>query len=108
MHIDYTSEFKRHLRGLKRRYRSIQQDLQTLIEDLQSGQVPGDLLSGIDGYTVYKVRIQNSDAKRGKSGGYRVIYYVKSASHITLLAVYSKSDQADIHASTLRRILEDL
>ena len=104
MNIDYTDEFKQHIRRLGRRYRSIREDLQGLLDQLERGEMPGDRLQGV-GYTVYKVRIKNSDAQRGKSGGYRVIYYVRTEEHITLLAMYSKSDQADISAQTLRRIL---
>ncbi len=104
MNIDYTDEFKQHIRRLGRRYRSMRQDLQELLDRLEQGETPGDQLQGI-GYTVYKVRVKNSDALRGKSGGYRVIYYVQTEEHITMLAMYSKSDQADIGAETLRRIL---
>ncbi len=73
-----------------------------MLDRLEQGETPGDQLQGI-GYTVYKVRVKNSDAQRGKSGGYRVIYYVQTEEHITMLAMYSKSDQADIGAETLRR-----
>jgi len=104
MPIHYTPEFKQQIRRLGRRYRSIRQDLQGLIEQLQAGEVPGDQISGV-GFTVYKARIKNRDARKGKSGGYRVIYYVKTHADIILLSIYSKSDQADITADTVRRIL---
>jgi mRNA-degrading endonuclease RelE of RelBE toxin-antitoxin system len=105
MIIDYTEEFKQHVRRLGRRYRSIRQDLQSLLDRFYDGDLPGDQMTGV-GHPVYKVRVKNRDAKKGKSGGYRVIYYVQTEDHITLLAMYSKSDQADIGAETLRRILE--
>ncbi len=104
MEIDYTTEFKHHVRRLGRRYRSIQQDLQSVLDELEQGKTPGDQIQGT-GYTVYKVRVKNSDALRGKSGGYRVIYYLKSQENAILLAMYSKSDQADIGVETLNRIL---
>jgi mRNA-degrading endonuclease RelE of RelBE toxin-antitoxin system len=44
-----------------------------LIEKLQSGEVLGDRLSGLD-IVVFKVRFKNSDIQKGKSGGYRLIY----------------------------------
>ena len=104
MEITYTPEFKDQIRRLRRRYRSIQQDLQGLLDQFAQGDVPGDQLTGV-GYPVYKVRVKNSDARKGKSGGYRVIYYLKSEEAVTLLSMYSKSDQADIGAETLHRIL---
>lgn len=105
MIIDYTEEFKQHVRRLGRRYRSIRQDLQELLDQIYGGELPGDQMTGV-GYPVYKVRVKNRDAKKGKRGGYRVVYCVQTEDHVTLLAMYSKSDQVDISSATLRRILE--
>ena len=108
--IDYTSEFKRNLRQLSRRYRAIRQDIEPVIEQLKSGETPGNQVGGV-GYTVYKVRVKNTDSAKGKSGGYRVIYYlrteIRTESQITLVTVYSKSDQSDIEHCRLQRILRD-
>ncbi len=67
-------EFKRVAQNLRKRYRNIESDLQTLIERLQNGDLPGDRISGFADYVVYKVRVKNSDIRKGKSGGYRIIY----------------------------------
>lgn len=56
---------------------------------------------------VYKVRLANRDASRGKSGGYRVIYYLPTDDLTLLLTIYSKTDQSDIVADEIRRILDD-
>jgi mRNA-degrading endonuclease RelE of RelBE toxin-antitoxin system len=102
--IDYTREFKRNLRQLSRRYRHIRSDIEPIVDALKAGETPGDLISGV-GYTLYKVRVKNSDNNKGKSGGYRVVYYVKIETHITLVTLYSKSDQGDVEDDVLRRIL---
>lgn len=52
-------------------------------------------------YTVFKVRLKNSNIQKGKSGGYRVIYYVKTADRIILATIYSKSDVADVDAEVI-------
>ncbi|PIE41303.1 MAG: addiction module antitoxin [Gammaproteobacteria bacterium] len=104
MNINFTDEFRQHVRRLGRRYRSIRGDLTSLLEQLEAGETPGDQIQGT-GYTVYKARVKNSDARRGKTGGYRVIYYIQTESSVTLLAMYSKSDQADIGVEAVRRIL---
>lgn len=106
MNVSYTDVFKRHTRKLSRRYRSLQQDLRPTIEGLEAGELLGDRIAGLDD-VVYKVRVKNSDNKKGKSGGYRVIYYLKTAEEIRLMAMYSKSDQANISDSSLRRILSE-
>jgi mRNA-degrading endonuclease RelE of RelBE toxin-antitoxin system len=104
--IDYTREFKRNLRQLSRRYRHIRSDIEPVLDDLKIGKTPGDQISGV-GYTLYKVRIKNSDNNKGKRGGYRVVYYVKTATHITMVTLYSKSDQGDVEDDVLQRILQD-
>lgn len=106
MEIDYTREFKRNLRQLSRRYRRIRSDIEPVIDDLKAGNTPGDQISGI-GYTVFKIRVKNSDNNKGKSAGYRVVYYVKTMTHITLVTVYSKTDQGDVEEDVLRQILQD-
>ena len=50
----FADQFKRQLRTLAKRYRQIQTDLQPLLQQLQTGECPGDRISGT-GYTVFKV-----------------------------------------------------
>jgi len=74
--VEASSTFNRNLRTLAKKYRSIQDDIQPVIEQLEQGELPGDQIPGV-GHTVFKLRVQNSDTQKGKSGGYRLIYYVK-------------------------------
>jgi mRNA-degrading endonuclease RelE of RelBE toxin-antitoxin system len=73
-----SARFQRDLRLLAKRYRSIRLDVQPVFEQLQSGKLPGVQVPG-SGYTIFKVRIKNRNVQKGKSGGYRLIYYVKMA-----------------------------
>jgi mRNA-degrading endonuclease RelE of RelBE toxin-antitoxin system len=100
-----TDEFKRFARTLEKRYRNLRADLQPLIEQLQNGEFPGDQISGTS-YTVYKVRVKNSTIRKGKSGGYRVIYQSLSVEAVVLLYLYSKSDQDNVAATDLLSIIE--
>ena len=59
-------------------------------------------------YTLYKVRAKNSDSKRGKSGGYRIIYCLKTDTKYILITLCSKSDQGDLTARELNRLLTDI
>jgi mRNA-degrading endonuclease RelE of RelBE toxin-antitoxin system len=92
------------LRTLGKRYRNIRNDIQPVIEQLQAGELPGDRIPGIE-YEIFKVRIKNSDIQKGKSAGYRAIYYLKTSDSIVLVTIYSKSDISDIAAETVREIL---
>lgn len=100
--IALTPRFKRDLRSLAKRYRSIRSDLQVLLEQLQAGETPGDRIVGVR-YQVFKVRLKNRDIQKGKSGGYRVIYYVKTVENIILATIYSKSDLSDVD----NQVIED-
>jgi len=93
--IALTPRFKKDLRELAKRYRSIRSDLQPLIEQLQAGEIPGDRIAGVK-YQVFKLRLKNSNLQKVKSGGYRVIYYLKTDQGIILTTIYSKSDISDV------------
>jgi mRNA-degrading endonuclease RelE of RelBE toxin-antitoxin system len=96
--------FNRNLRKLAKKYRSIRNDLQPIIEQLAQGELLGDQIPGV-GYAVFKLRVRNSDTQKGKSGGYRLIYYLGTATGIILLTVYAKSEQVDIAAEDIQNII---
>ena len=102
--IQFTPEFKRNLRTLAKKYRHIRDDIDPVITALQAGEVLGDQMPGV-GYTLFKVRVPNQDRAKGKSGGYRIIYYLKTPTNIILVTIYSKTEQADISAAQIRRIV---
>jgi mRNA-degrading endonuclease RelE of RelBE toxin-antitoxin system len=104
--VEVTATFNRNLRALAKKHRSIRKDIQPVIEQLQQGELPGDRISGV-GYSVFKLRVRNSDTQKGKSGGYRLIYYVQTATGIILLTVYTKSEQVDIAAEDIRNIITE-
>ncbi len=104
--VDTTPTFRRNLRTLAKKYRHVRSDVRPLIEQLQAGETPGDQVPGIT-LTVYKVRVRNSDLQRGKSGGYRVIYYLKTDAQITLVTIYSKTEQSDVTVKDVRDFLDE-
>jgi mRNA-degrading endonuclease RelE of RelBE toxin-antitoxin system len=102
--VEATLTFKRNLKNLGKKYRSIRNDIEPVIQQLQNGELPGNQISGI-GYKVFKLKVKNSDIAKGKSGGYRLIYYCHTATGIILLTIYTKSEQADIAAEDIKRII---
>ncbi|MGG6264574.1 hypothetical protein ACQ4M3_26995 [Leptolyngbya sp. AN03gr2] len=50
-----TSEFQRELKDLAKKYRQVRWDLQPVLDQLQSGEILGDQISGI-GFPVWKRR----------------------------------------------------
>jgi len=67
-HVEYTPEFKRSLRKLARKYRSIRTDLEPVIKGLQAGELVGDQITGT-GYTLFKSRVRNSDIQKRQEFG---------------------------------------
>ena len=106
IYVEASPIFLKNIRTLRKKYPCIQNDMQSVIQQLEQGELLGDQISGI-GYPVFKLRVKNSDIQKGKSGGYRLIYYVKTATGIVLLTVYPKSEQADIDATEIRNIIDE-
>jgi mRNA-degrading endonuclease RelE of RelBE toxin-antitoxin system len=104
--ILFTSEFKRNIRQLAKKYRRIKSDIQPVIDSLSQGQTPGDQIPNVN-YEAYKVRAKNSDSAKGKSGGYRIIYERTLDGKIVLVTIYSKTEQSDIAPHEIRQIIEE-
>ncbi len=79
MAVEY---FRRRLKKLSKKYRRIGEDYKSLIETLEDNPMKGDAIPGF-GNKIYKIRMRSSNMKRGKRGGFRVIYYLSN--HIVYL-----------------------
>jgi mRNA-degrading endonuclease RelE of RelBE toxin-antitoxin system len=104
--VSLTPFFIKRLSLLKKKYPRVPYSVQALIQELESGATPGEQLTGVD-YTAYKCRLANPDAKKGKRGGFRLIYYVKTNDQVILITIYSKSDQTDIAPEKIKSLIED-
>jgi mRNA-degrading endonuclease RelE of RelBE toxin-antitoxin system len=105
--IGFAEPLVRKVKNLRKKYRHVQEDVRSLTDRLREGETPGDRLQGLP-YVVYKVRIENRDLQRGKSGGYRVVYYLKTAERIILIMIYPKTEQADLSREVIRKIIDEL
>ncbi len=104
--VEATLTFKRNLDNLGKKYRHILNDIKPIIKQLETGDLPGKRISGIN-YQVFKLRVKNSDIQKGKSGGYRLIYYVKTEEGIVLLTIYTKSEQTNISNQEIINIIQN-
>ena len=105
--VSIPSVVRKAIQRLRKKYPSVTTEVSKLIDMLEADERPGDKIPGV-GYDVYKVRLPNPSAQRGKSGGFRVIYYLKLADTVVLVTIYSKTEQTDISAEALRRLLDYL
>ncbi len=107
INIDSSFEFQQALRKLLKKCRHIRSDIEVVTQELQNGNLIGDRIQGVDEeLIVFKARVRNSDAQKGKSGGYRLIYQVISPLNILFLTIYSKSEREDISTAEIRDILD--
>ncbi|HEY7492339.1 MAG TPA: type II toxin-antitoxin system RelE/ParE family toxin [Candidatus Tectomicrobia bacterium] len=104
--VEFTPEFKRNIRQLAKKYRHLQADVEPVIAQLEAGQTPGTQIPRT-GYPVFKVRVKNSDIQKGKRSGYRMIYYLKTPETVRLITIYSKTEQGDVAAEQIRRIIAE-
>lgn len=63
--------FKREAKRLVKKYVTLQSSIDKLIEDLSKNPTLGDAY----GEGIYKIRLADKSKGRGKSGGFRVMYY---------------------------------
>ena len=105
--VETSAYFDREFHRLNRKYRNLVSQFVPLVARIGSGGKPGDRVLGTR-HEVYKVRLGNPAARRGKSGGFRVVYFVRAADHIVLIAIYSKTDKDDIHPAKIQRMIADL
>jgi mRNA-degrading endonuclease RelE of RelBE toxin-antitoxin system len=104
--IQFTDTFKRQVRDLSKRYRKINIDLQPIFEQLKNGELIGDQIQKT-GYIVFKVRVKNSDIQKGKSGGYRVIYCVRTSTSILCILIYSKSEEDNVTSTEIKKVIQE-
>lgn len=105
--IEPATSFKRAFKRLCKRYRSLPDDVRSLVQSLRN-----DPLQGVDlGNGLRKVRMAISSKNKGKSGGARVITYavlLEKEGRLTLLTLYDKSEQETISQQELTALLEGL
>ena len=100
--IEMLRVFERELKQLVKKYPSLKSDLSALIDILEQEPEQGTSL----GKGCYKVRLAITSKGKGKSGGARVITYVKIVKKtVYLLAIYDKSAQQNISDAELTALI---
>lgn len=88
-----TLEFEKEIKRLTKKYPSLKKDYSLLLESLEQNPSQGVSL----GNNIYKIRLLISSKGTGKSGGARVITYLKIVNkELVLVSIYDKSDRANI------------
>lgn len=91
--------FEKDLIKIARKYPTSIELVEDLFGKFEEGKIEGNKIRGLKlkGDKVFKTRLENPDANKGKSGGFRVIWYLVTSDHeIYPLTIYSKNEQEDI------------
>ena len=98
-----TDVFERKFKRLSKKYKSLAKDLIPTIEELEKNPVLGTPI----GKDCYKIRLAISAKGKGKSGGARIITYVRIVKNIVfLMDIYDKSDQSTISDKELKLLID--
>lgn len=94
--------FEKQAKRLLKKYPSLSADIVSLSKSLEQDPTQGVSL----GKGCYKVRMAISSKGQGKSGGARVITYVKITDEdVFLLTIYDKADKDSLEPDELAELL---
>ncbi len=97
--------FDKQAKRLAKKYPSLKNDLTLLIKNLADDPEQGIAL----GNGFFKIRISISSKGKGKSGGARIITYVKIiAATVFLTSIYDKGEKSSISNKELIQIFKAL
>ncbi|MFO8054581.1 MAG: type II toxin-antitoxin system RelE/ParE family toxin [Bacteroidales bacterium] len=99
-----TDNFKKEAKKLSKKYPSLKSELAALGNELSKKPDQGTSL----GNNVYKIRLSISSKGKGKSGGARIITFVKiTQATVYLLSIYNKGEKDDISYHEIKQILKE-
>jgi mRNA-degrading endonuclease RelE of RelBE toxin-antitoxin system len=100
-----TPNFVAEAKRLSKKYTSLKSDLDSLFRLLSLEPSSGVPLGG----GVYKIRLAIRSKGRGKSGGARVITFVRIVERsIYLISIFDKSERESIPDEAIRRLIKSL
>ena len=96
-------KFEKELKRLAKKYRSLKVEYIQLVQSSKNKPIQGVEI----GNNCYKIRLSIESKGKGKSGGARVITYVKVIEEsVFLLTIFDKSEQENIPNNELSELLK--
>ncbi|MEM6396602.1 MAG: hypothetical protein AAF741_09660 [Bacteroidota bacterium] len=107
--IRFSREFQRRAKKLSKKYPSFKKDIEEIAKSLSNDPYQGVVI----GPNTYKVRFKISSKGKGKSGGGRLITYVRvveveTTNIINVITVYDKSEIASVPYRLIKELISDL
>ncbi len=106
--ILFAAEFKRKIKPLAKKYHT----LRNSIDDLGIKLVKNPFLGESYGSNLYKIRVADESKGKGKSGGFRVMYYLtiekEDSIDILLMTIYDKGELDTIKKKDAELLLQKI
>jgi mRNA-degrading endonuclease RelE of RelBE toxin-antitoxin system len=101
--IELSDNFKKEAKRLIKKYPSLKSELANLFDELAKNPTLGISL----GNDIYKIRLAIASKNKGKSGGARVMSYVKvTATTVLLFSIFNKGEKDSISDSEISELLK--
>ena len=102
--IELSANFKKEAKRLIKKYPSLKTELVQLFTELEENPTTGTPL----GNDIYKIRIAIASKNKGKSGGARIMSFVKVIDTTVLLfSIYNKGEKDSISDREINELLKD-
>jgi hypothetical protein len=101
--IELTANFKREAKKLAKKYPSLKTELAELFNKLENPTMGTPL-----GNDIYKIRLFIESKNKGKSGGARVMSFVKiTQTTVLLFSIYSKGETDNLTDKEIKKLIKD-
>jgi mRNA-degrading endonuclease RelE of RelBE toxin-antitoxin system len=102
--IELSANFKKEAKRLNKKYPSLKTELEALFTKLEENPTLGTPL----GNDIYKIRLAIASKNKGKSGGARVLSFVKVIQTTVLLfSIYSKGEVDTLTDKQIQELIKD-
>jgi mRNA-degrading endonuclease RelE of RelBE toxin-antitoxin system len=102
--IELTDNFKKEAKRLAKKYPSLKTELAELFAELEENPTLGTPL----GNDIYKIRLAVASKNKGKSGGARVLSFVKvTETAVLLFSIYSKGEVDNLTDKQIQELIKD-
>ena len=102
--VELSTNFKKEAKRLSKKYPSLKIELSELFEQLEENPTIGTPL----GNDIYKIRLAIVSKNKGKSGGARVLSFVKvTENSVLLFSIYSKGEVDSLSDKKIQNLIKD-
>jgi mRNA-degrading endonuclease RelE of RelBE toxin-antitoxin system len=102
--IELSANFKKEAKRLTKKYPSLKSELAELFTKLEENPTIGTPL----GNDIYKIRLAIASKNKGKSGGARVLSFVKvTQTTVLLFSIYNKGEVDSLTDKEIKELIKD-